>query len=146
MTKLTPATKATYLAMVKALPNVKLFQKLYMTDETGKQVEITNDGELSCAFTVTSILKIFNLIDDVHATVAGTLRAAPNNGWEPTTTPQAGDLIVWDVYEGHPHIGFYLGGQDCISNNTALGYPTKHKITMKDGRQPQQFLTNPNFI
>lgn len=140
-----PNQKATYLAMIRQLPGVKLFQKMYITTEEGQDVEVTEDGKLSCAFVVTSILTIFGLMDRLHGTVTGTLREAEKLGWQKTDMPTEGDLVLWGEYEGHPHIGFYIGEGRCVSNNTELGVPSEHDLTMKDGREPEYFLTNPHF-
>ena len=139
--QITPDIQATYLAMIQQLPGVTLFQKLYVTDEHENRIEVTENGKLSCAFVVSSVLTIFNLIDRPHGTVAGTVREVQNMGWEKTNSPAPGDLIIWPVADGHAHIGFYLGENRCISNSGELGRPTEHQLKMSDGREPEYFLT-----
>ena len=142
MNNITPAPRETYLAVIKSLPGTKIFQALYVTIDERKLINVVENGSLSCAFVVSSVLKMFNLIDNVHGTVAGVVREAPKYGWEITKSPMVGDLVVWPVLEGHPHIGFYLDENTCVSNSSRLGYPAVHGMIMEDGRAPEYFLTN----
>lgn len=125
-------TQDNYLVMIKSSIGVKLWQTLY-AEIDGKRVNITKNGKLSCAYFVSSLLHHFKLIDDVHATVEGTLKDLQNSGWKKTAYPKPGAIVVWepsDDHDGtpHPHIGFFVGGGKAISNSSKLKYPTMHDI------------------
>lgn len=138
--------KSTYIAMLSNLPGVELFKHLFVVDDKGEKIDVTEDGKLSCAFVVSSILALFQLIDRPHATVGSTVEATKRAGWVETKTPVEGGLVVWPEAEGHPHIGFYIGDDKCVSNDTKLGVPSLHGLTMRDGRKPEYYLTHQSFL
>jgi len=132
---------STYLSRIENSVGATLFQHLYVTD--GKvRADVTNNGELSCAVHVSSVLAMVGLIDRPHATVASTLDALIAAGWTRTDTPQKGSLVIWPQSEdGHEHIGFYISDHEAISNSSKLGVPVAHSLTMEDGRTPEYFLS-----
>lgn len=138
--------KATYLAMINKLPGTELFQTLYVTNEQGQIIDVSENGRLSCALVVSRLLTIFQLIDRPHATVGSTIKAIEKMGWTKSDSPVVGGLVVWPPLDGHAHIGFCIGDGGCISNNADLGVPSIHQLTMKDGRKPEFFLTHSDFL
>ena len=138
--------KATYLAMINKLPGTELFQTLYVTNEQGQIIDVSENGRLSCALVVSRLLTIFQLIDRPHATVGSTVRAVKEAGWAQSDSPTVGGLVVWPPLDGHAHIGFYIDDGKCISNDADLGVPSVHQLTMKDGRKPEFFLTHNDFL
>ena len=120
----------TYIATVKNSIGSKMFRNLY-AKVNGQKTDIVQNGNLSCAFYVSSILVLFKLIKEVHATVNGTVRDMKKSGWTETKKPKIGCVLVWqeaDFTNGslHKHIGFYMGNEKAISNNYKKGYPIKH--------------------
>ena len=97
------------------------------------------NGELSCAFFVSGILKMFDLASGLHGTVDGTVKDLEKSGWQKIDKPEIGSVIVWegkeyDDGEIHKHIGFYIGDDQAISNSTKQGFPVKHEWTF-DGKR-----------
>ena len=45
-----------YLSMIEALPNNELFRHIYVKNENGEEIDVTNNGKLSCAIVVSSVL------------------------------------------------------------------------------------------
>ena len=128
--KVVPMLNDTYLAVIKNSIGSKLFRNLY-AKVGGKKIDITENGNLSCAIFVSSILVLFKLIKDVHATVNGTVRDLKESSWVEIKKPKIGCILVWvekDFGNGrlHKHIGFYIGKEKAISNDFRRGYPTKH--------------------
>ena len=62
-----------YLSMIEALPNNELFRHIYVKNESGEEIDVTNNGQLSCAIVVSSVLCLIGWIDRPHATVNSTL-------------------------------------------------------------------------
>ena len=136
-----------YVTMINALPGSNLFRHLYMVDDnngTGRESEFdaTDDGDLSCAEVVSSVLRLFGWIDSPHATVQSTLLAIKKCGWYETCEKniEPGDIVVWPASETkNEHIGFYIGKGSVISNISKARVPGKHALIMSDGRSPVSF-------
>ncbi|MFW5853598.1 MAG: hypothetical protein ACOCU8_03180 [Patescibacteria group bacterium] len=128
--KIKPRNKDTLLQMVKTAVGSKMFQTAYV-EVAGRRLDLTKKGELSCAFFVSSILAIFGLIDRLHLTVEGTIKAMEKAGWQKTKKLEPGTIIIWDSTPNfkHQHIGFYLGNKKAISNIYQMKVPGKHHYT-----------------
>lgn len=119
-----------------------MFRNLYLENEEGKVIDTLENGNLSCAIFVTSILCMFGKIDGRHATVDGTVKALPGSGWQEVQPSQLeeGDIIIWNKStnpngEAHGHIGFYIGKELAISNSSENGFPIIHHYQYNDTRQ-----------
>jgi glycerol-3-phosphate cytidylyltransferase-like family protein len=126
-------TYQNYLQMIKASRGSQMFRRLYVL-EGGKKRDILRNGELSCAYYVSSILKIFDLISQPHAVVKSTIEDMLENSWRPTKKLKAGNVLVWEEKKFpngqiHKHIGFYLGKDRAISNAAKKGVPAIHHFT-----------------
>lgn len=130
-----------YLAMINGSVGTRMFQYLYVKDQTGEIKDVMLAGELSCAYYVSSLLCLFGMIDRPHATVASTVKRMDESGdWEKVAVSEPGDVVQWpENKDGHGHIGFVVSDAECISNSWRLGYPIRHGLTMEDGRRPVAF-------
>lgn len=127
-----PLRLETYLQVIRNSVGSNLFRNCYAL-VNGEKRDITRDGDLSCAFFVSSLLTVFKLIKEVHATVEGTVKDLETSGWQQTTTPKPGDVIVWakqtdERGEDHGHIGFCVSEKEAISNNSQTGTPALHPL------------------
>ncbi|NCN07733.1 hypothetical protein GW933_03495 [Candidatus Falkowbacteria bacterium] len=127
--------KDNYLAMIKNSLNSRAYSDIFITNNNHKK-NITKNGSLSCAYFVSSILKIFNLIDDLHLTVAGTISELKSKNYQSITKNKIlpGDIIVWSEKNKHEHIGFYIGNSQAISNSSKLKKIKKHHYTFNKQR------------
>lgn len=128
--------------MIKNSPGSRLFSDVY--GQASSQPEnLTKKGELSCAYFVSSILKIFDLIGAVHLTVSGTITDLQKTGWKRITKNiiSAGDIIVWSEKNQHRHIGFYIGGGQAVSNNSKSRKIAKHHYTFQDKRKIEEIFS-----
>lgn len=131
--------KETYLAVIQNSVGSAMFQNLYAKVD-GEVKDITDDGDLSCAFYVSSVLLMFGLIKEGHATVHGLLREFENEKWEEIHEPKAGSVLVWeeevdDKGDRHPHIGFYIGEEKALSSRPERGVVSEHHYTYgEEGR------------
>lgn len=123
-----------YISTIKNSSGAKTFRNAYF-EENGKKTDVLKNGKLSCAFFVSSVLKIFGLVSGVHATVKGTIRDMESNGWEKVSKPKPGCVIEWEEKNGHEHVGFYLGGNKAISNSTEKRVPMIHHWTYGNKRK-----------
>ena len=114
----------------------------------GKEKDILKNGELSCAFYVSCILKLFDLISRLHATVDGAVKDMIDNGWTETKKMKPGDVLVWEKKkfkdgELHRHLGFYLGDKKAISHRDNKRIPIIHHYTYgqtKDGQPKRKIV------
>lgn len=130
-----------YISTINNAVGTNLFKNLYMLDDNGVEFDAADGGNRSCALFVTGLLKMFDRIDNMHATASGTLKYVSSaSDWEQTDEPHAGDLIFWsktDTTTGH--VGFYVGPERAISINDNEGVASQHSLTLRDGRAPVSF-------
>ena len=108
-----------YLSMIEALPNNELFRHIYVKNENGEEIDVTNNGQLSCAVVVSSVLCLIGWIDRPHATVNSTLNKLFENAWTETNSPIKGDIILYgEDKTGNKHLGFYIDNATAISNSS----------------------------
>jgi len=126
-----------YLVAVKNSVGSHMFRNLY-AEVDGVRKDIVEGGELSCALFVSSLLKIFDLIGGVHSTVSGTEADILHSGWEKTTEPTPGDILVWEAQkegeDSHAHIGFFVGDNKAVSNSFKERMIAEHDWTY-DGQR-----------
>ena len=138
--KVIPILFDTYIAVIKNSVGSKMFCNVYakvngLPAQTGKKTDILQNGMLSCAFFISSILVLFKLIKEIHGTVDGTVRDLERSGWQKTTKPKIGNVLVWEKIDFgnkdfHKHIGFYIGNNKAIStSNSKKGQPIIHHWT-----------------
>lgn len=126
-----PLRFETYIALIQNSLGTTMFRNVYAL-VNGKKKDILEDGELSCAYYVSSILRIHGLIGQIHTTVAGTIKDLEKSGWKHAKKPSLGSVLVWEPgaeSNGHGHIGFYLGNDVAVSNSSKKGLITKHHAT-----------------
>jgi len=120
--------KANLLLSIQNSIGSQLFRS-YLNKEG---VDVLKDGDLSCAYFISSILLLHGLIDRAHFTVSGTLYAMEQFGWTKNPIIKKGCIVVWgSVHQNgmdHQHLGFYIGDGQAISNRSSLGMPGEHPL------------------
>lgn len=131
-------TDKNLLTAIEASIGSQLFRHLYVRDEAGAELDVLEEGELSCAYFVSSLLALAGRMDRPHATVASTVRYFEQSpSWQKTEAPTPGDIICWDAgTHGHPHVGFWIGDGEAVSNSFHLRVPVHHSLELDDGRTP----------
>lgn len=146
MTELKPIPQVyeTYLAMIRNSVGSTMFRNFFALHE-GKKQDLVRNGELSCAFFVSSILCQFKLIKEVHLTVTGTQKDLEESGWRviERDTFCKGCVVVWGskTYEDgetHEHIGFYVGNNKAVSTNTNTGEVSLHDLEFDEDRSVEK--------
>jgi hypothetical protein len=122
----------TYLAHIRGTLGSRAYRHRYVhrSEEPEKTIDITRDGEISCAFYTSLILTSFGLIDmhsavrgtlSIHSATEGILRDLPLSGWYEIPEPRVGSVLIWEsraISDGslHRHSGFYMGDDKAISH------------------------------
>lgn len=135
-----------YLTMIRNSVGTNMFRNLN-TETDGVKKDITENGNLSCAFFASSVLKILGLSKEIHATVEGTLRDLLESGWYEVNEPKIGAVLFWEKFDFggndlHKHVGFYIGENKAISNNSKTGNPQVHDYTFEGTRKIEKILWN----
>ncbi len=135
-----------YMAMIRNSVGTKLFRNLFFRIN-GKSLDVLDNGDLSCAVFVTSILYLLRLISDLHTTVVATIKDLRKSGWQEIKKPKVGSIILWGYKMGddgapHMHVGFYMGRKLAISNNSKIGMPSLHHWTfgVRGGKPKRKIL------
>jgi hypothetical protein len=138
--KIVPVLKDSYLQVIKNSKGTKLFRNFYATVD-GRQKDILRNGDLSCAYFVSCVLRIFDLIGKVHVSVDGTEADMKKSGWRGTKNVKQGCVLLWEAKksgrETHRHIGFYIGNKKAISNSFEKRIPVEHSSTFGGKRRIQ---------
>jgi hypothetical protein len=67
--------------MIKNSVGSKLFRNSFFLID-GKKQDVLRNGDLSCAIYVSSILRLMDLIPEIHTTVKGTVKAMEKSRME----------------------------------------------------------------
>ncbi|MFA5319353.1 MAG: hypothetical protein WC387_03270 [Candidatus Paceibacterota bacterium] len=131
--KINPLIFETYLAVIKNSVGSKTWQNFYAKIDD-RDTDILKNGDLSCAFFVSSILVMLNLLEKIHGTVAGVIFDLEKSGWQKTKKLKPGAVIVWVTKvdkkgESHKHLGFCLDKKTAISNSSKTRKIAKHHLT-----------------
>ena len=130
----------TYLAQINGSVGSNQYRKLFITKPAGVQ-DVIDDGDLACAYFVSSILTLCNLMNGgVHTTVTATVADLDSSGWKQSKKLEVGSVVVWKpklCEDGllHRHIGFYIGNKMAVSNVAKLRTPAVHHVTYEGSRQ-----------
>lgn len=131
--KVAPILFDTYIAVVKNSVGSGSFRNFY-AKVNGKKRDIVRDGELSCAFFVSTALSAFNLMKGIQVTVNRAIKDMEQSGWGRIKKPKIGSILVWEPIDSgkrdiHRHIGFYIGKSKAVSNSAKRGCPAVHHWT-----------------
>lgn len=128
--------------MIKGSVGSNAYQHIW-ADFDGIRKDTMEDGRASCAFFVSGILAMFNVIDKYHSIVPNVVEAMIKAGWQKVEAPKAGDVLVWDdkvVESGEPavpHMGFYIGEEKAVSNSASSRAPAVHDYLFRDHEERQ---------
>jgi hypothetical protein len=149
--------KKNYLTMIEnaAAGENAMFRNYYISVD-GVEKDALQNGELSCAAFASAVLYLHNSLLEflhkphwlafTHANVSSTAKDMLQHGWVETTELKSGAVLVWEKQDGHEHIGFYVGNDQAVSNNSQNpGQPCMHHYTYNDTRKVQQILWHPEL-
>jgi hypothetical protein len=129
--------KITFITAIENSVGTRIFNSLFVKHKDADEItDILHDGNFSCAFFVSGILSIFQLIQKPCSTVA-TLRETleHHTDWKNinTDTIEAGDVVFWKkvTFEDgsqHAHVGFAIGTHEAISTSDIQKAVSRHQI------------------
>lgn len=128
-----------YLRLIRNSVGSQMFRNFYVWTSDRGEFDAFADGELSCAFYVSSVLVIFNKIDGMHGTVVNVQKALAKHGWLEVNELRAGDVLVWepvDFGDGTvPHIGFAIGDGRAVSTSWKQRQVVEHDINFGENKR-----------
>lgn len=141
-----------YMAVIRNSVGTRMFKNFYAV-VNGQKADIMKDGWLSSAFYVSGLLTMFKFINGIHGTVESTVADLLNSGWVETDKPKVGGILVWEgvdfdangIKRNTKHIGFYIGRNEAISNDSWNKGPAIHPYDFKGSRQIEKMLWLPRF-
>ncbi len=125
--------KETYLKAIDNSVGTKLFSSLFVRyKDTGEIKDVLDNGEYSCAFFVSGLLSLLQIIDKPVATVESLKKMIQSNEkWKTVSVVdiENGDVIFWnkikfDDGSENAHAGFVLNKDEAISTS----YKTKSVV------------------
>jgi len=120
--------RKTLFKLIENSIGTKLFRNNYFFVDS-KSKDLLKNGDLSCAFYVSSILYLLKLIKDIHLTVQGTVKDLEESGWYKIKKPKKGAVVLWDKGKhGHYHLGFYWNKKKAVSNISSKKSPSFHPL------------------
>lgn len=121
-----------YISMIKGSVGTNMFRHLYLKVD-GKNVDILENGNVSCSSYMSNLLYLWGLIKDSHAKTEHTIKDMEESGWYKIKTPKVGCVIQWEnafAKRMYPHIGFYIGDDKAVSTDSEkTGHPVIHHYT-----------------
>ncbi len=135
--------KKTYLSMIRNSLDSRMFNSVWVKrKDTGESIDVLKDGDLSCAFFVSSILTLFNMLDKPCTTIKKVFeKISKDKRWSKKSYIEPGDIILWEKVKfkdgtenKHKHIGFALNKKTAVSTNYLEKKIAKHSIDF-DGKR-----------
>ena len=129
----------TYLGVIRNSVGTGMFRNWYVKTPEQGEFDAMKDGEDSCAFYVSSLLKIFGKVTTIHGTVESTIKDLEKSGWQKVVEPQPGDVLVWETQKfadaQQRHIGFYIRDGRAVSTSWKKKIVVEHNQNFDNNRK-----------
>ena len=126
------AILSTYTARINGSVGSKEYRKCFFLID-GKPLDVLFNGDVACAFYVSSILFSLGLIGEIHTKVKTTRADMMASGWYEIPEPREGAVIEWGCknLEGgkrsrHHHVGFWMSPRWAISSDSSKKRIARH--------------------
>ncbi len=132
-----------YIATINNSSWTRMFRNNFF-EVDWKKIDILKNWSDSCAYFVSSILKIFNLIGNIHVTVDGTLNDILKYWWKKYKWKEIPiwAILIWEVKNWHKHIWFYVWNNEAISNSSSKKEVVKHSRDYNSKRNIEKKYVN----
>lgn len=129
--------KETYLAMVQNSIGTQMFRSMIARKNNGEVEDILRDGDYSCAFFVSTILRICEMLRGRTRTTVRGLREylTHSSNWEEINCQsiEPGDIIFWERVtfadgSSNEHVGIALSQQEAVSTSDSKKMVVNHHI------------------
>ncbi len=127
----------TFLKAIENSVGTTTFNSLMVKHkDSGTISDILNNGEFSCAFFVSSLLTMFQILDKPNATVKSLEERIQNSAeWEEVdiVDTMPGDVVFYAKvkYEddsSHAHVGFVINTSEAVSTSFADRCVKRHQL------------------
>lgn len=127
-----------------------MFRNWYVRTADGEEIDAMRDGEDSCAFYVSGLLRMLDKVVSIHGTIASTVKDLEDSGWQVVNESKPGDVLVWEEQRfgdrTQRHIGFYVGGNKAVSTSWTQKVVIEHdKNFGEQNRQIEQIFRMENW-
>lgn len=135
-TNITKLVLKSYLAAIRNSVGSNTWRNFYAVDN-GIERDVLNDGDVSCAYFVSSITTMFGFSKSIHMTVGSTIKDLEESGWVNIDRPRDGAILLWEPQDfgeegSFTHIGFYVGNERAISTSLRTHTPTEYDWHFRD--------------
>jgi hypothetical protein len=136
-----------YITMIKNSIWTSMFRNNFF-ELNWKKIDVLKNWADSCAYFVSSLLKIFDLIGNIHVTVDWTVKDILKYWWEEYKWKeiQIGSILVWKVKNWHKHIWFYVWNNKAISNSSRKKEIVKHNRDYNSKRNIEKIYVNSKIL
>ncbi len=146
-----------YLSRILGSVDSNVWRNFWIEDESGNEIDLLRDGDLSCGLHVAGVLLNLNPRSgsDVKFVTGPILKVDQlhddllKNGWDEHVFSsldnlEIGDIIFWEELRGyngreaggpHGHCGFYIGDEKVVSVIPRTGNPQIHDYLYRDQRE-----------
>jgi hypothetical protein len=136
-----------YMAKIRNSAGDRAYRNLYYSFDDGRVRDVLQNGNLSCAYFVSSVLQHFGLLKNFDINVESTVAAMKSAGWQKVAKPVPGNVIVWERRcfrrgDCHMHIGFFIGRGRVMSMSSRHRFPVYHGIR-DERRKVVEILRHP---
>ncbi len=117
--------RRTLVYSAKNAAGSKIWAKSFILDSEGDVHDIYENGNLSCAYFISAILKVNDLWQDQCVANVNSLTAKlPDNGWILIPEARIGSIIIYGESKGRrswatKHVGIIVGEDEVISNGSS---------------------------
>lgn len=133
--------RETYIKAIENSIGTRLFNSLFVRyKDTGVIKDILNDGEYSCAFFVSGLLSLTQMISKTSSTV-DTLKKdiESDESWKKVEQEdiQPGDIVFYKKMKfedgsENAHVGFVLNSNEAVSTDYKNKCVARHSITGRE--------------
>lgn len=102
----------------------KMWSKSFILDSDGNVHDLYEDGNLSCAYHISTTLKMCELWQNqAVANVDSLVAKLPQNGWSEINLPRPGALVIYGENKLHrawatKHVGIIINDTEAVSNGS----------------------------
>lgn len=134
--QMTPLYFETFVRAAENAPGTGLFRSLIVRNEAGKEIDVLQDGEYSCAYFVSSLLLLAKFLSEPCTTVDSLEKRLTEAWWEKRGTDGilAGDVLIWEretFSDGtsNRHAGIAISATEAVSTSYIIKNVERHHIT-----------------
>lgn len=141
--------KETYLKTIENSVGTRLFNSAFVRyKDTGEVKDIFNDGEYSCAYFVSSLLFLGEMLKKPSATVKSLREDIDaDKNWQKVdlNSTQAGDIVFYEKTKfddgtENAHVGFVLNSNEAVSTDYKSKVVARHPLAVRPAEVAYRYV------